>query len=70
MTDKNKSKRIDEATVKRMIHAIEEYYKTGKATVKCDECGDIITFQVINKERNCYKTSCSCGKYNDTQRGI
>lgn len=54
--------------IRRFMAAWEEYGRTGASTVACDACGERIAFEELSP--TAWKSSCRCGKYSDTLRGM
>jgi hypothetical protein len=50
------------------LEALEEFHATGTNTKKCDECEQPIKFE--KRTDTVIVSSCSCGKFNDTLRGL
>jgi len=61
MTDRN-------IRVRRLLEAQGRFLTTGRSDVHCDRCGDTIQFHRLGD--NVEKSSCSCGRYNSTLKGL
>jgi hypothetical protein len=48
--------------------AFEEYHATGLSSLKCESCGQLVIFEALSEPA--WKSSCQCGQYNDTLRGL
>ncbi len=68
MNDVTKKPVRDGAALERLLEAFREYMDTEQSTVECDHCGSVIEFRQLGDEAS--QSSCSCGKYNDTLRGM
>lgn len=58
----------DKAAMNRLLDAFEEFCRHGKSTASCEVCGTTLQFHKLSNEA--WQSSCSCGKYNDTLRGL
>ena len=58
----------DKAKVQRLMEAHRVFMETGQNTVTCKQCGSVIAFRKLGEEAE--ESSCSCGKYNSTLRGL
>lgn len=56
-----------DADIKRLEAALVSKAELGESTVRCDRCGEIISVAVTGTRTD---TRCTCGKFNDTLRGI
>lgn len=63
-----KGRRLDEATERTLMAAIESYMDTGASTVRCDRCHTPIEFKKVSE--TVWEHRCVCGKYNGSLRGL
>jgi hypothetical protein len=57
-----------EADLLILIEAFQEFRQTGQCTAECGTCGQIIEIESLSQE--VWKSSCGCGRFNDTFRGL
>jgi hypothetical protein len=55
-------------TLYRLLEAFGQYTEKGDNSIACDNCGAVIKFHMLGEDS--YHSTCSCGKYNETLRGI
>jgi hypothetical protein len=67
-TPNPKARRIDEATERTFVAAVEAYMDTGECAVFCDVCRTPIEFARLAE--TAWEHRCSCGKYKGTLRGL
>ena len=68
MDEQTQRKQLDPETEVRILRAAEEYFQTGSCSVRCDRCGQPITFRQLAPE--VWEHSRACGKYNGTMKGL
>ena len=62
-----KSKR-NNSEFQLFMEAFGQFTEHGKSDICCDRCNGIIEFQRVGD--GAWKSHCSCGKYDDTLRGM
>lgn len=56
-------------SIELLENAIGEFREFGKVvSAKCDSCGSLI--KIVEIRESAWSVQCSCGKFNDTLRGI
>jgi hypothetical protein len=68
MNDAREEPVRDGVALERLLEAFREYADTGQSVAECDDCGSVIQFRQLGDEA--WQSSCDCGKYSDTFRGI
>ena len=63
-----KKPRLDEATEKTLMTAIERFMATGTCEVICDLCLSPIRFEKLSE--TVWNHHCECGKFNGSLRGL
>lgn len=58
----------DPETLTALLAALTEFQQTGTVSLRCDQCGQLVTFDDHNPRYITY--SCGCDKYKGSLKGL